>query len=102
MSTPLHEQKHLGRDEALRRLSETPGWTLAEDAASVSREFAFNDFGEALAFINAVGDLAERENHHPDIHCRWNTVRLDLSTHAVGGLSADDFILAAKINRLQG
>lgn len=109
MSTPLHEQKcapceggvpPLGRDEAQKLIAETPGWTLSEDAKSVSREYSFNDFGEALAFINIVGDLAEREGHHPDIHCRWNTVKLDLSTHAIGGLSANDFILAAKINRL--
>ena len=88
------------RDEALKLAAEVNQWDLAEDAKSISRTFEFKDFKGSLAFINAVGALAETENHHPDIHCWWNKVKLDLSTHAVGGLSNNDFILASKINRI--
>ncbi len=88
------------RDEALKLAAEVNHWILAEDAKSISREFLFKDFKEAMAFLNRVADLAESEGHHPDIHCWWNKVKLELSTHAVGGLSNNDFILAAKINKL--
>jgi 4a-hydroxytetrahydrobiopterin dehydratase len=109
MSAPLHEQHcvpceggvlALRREEAFTLAAEASGWDLAEDAKSISRQFVFKDFKEALAFINRVGELAESENHHPDIHCWWNKVKLELSTHAIGGLSNNDFILASKINRL--
>lgn len=109
MDKPLHEQKcvpceggvpSLQRDEALKLAAEVNGWNLASDAKSISHEYTFKDFNEALGFINAVGALAESEGHHPDIHCAWNKVRLELSTHAIGGLSNNDFILASKINRL--
>lgn len=88
------------RDEALKLAAEVNHWMLAEDTKSISREFEFKDFKEAMAFINKVADLAESEGHHPDIHCWWNKVKLELSTHAVGGLSNNDFILASKINTL--
>ena len=107
MPTPLTEQHcvpceggvpSLQRPEALKLAAEVNGWTLAADAKSISREFTFKDFMPALAFVNKVGALAESEGHHPDIHWWWNKVKLELSTHAIGGLSNNDFILAAKIN----
>lgn len=70
------------------------------DNAKITREFAFKDFKEALAFVNNVAALAEEERHHPDISIFYNKVHLDIWTHAVGGLSENDFILAAKIDRL--
>lgn len=82
-------------------LQEVPGWQLSADAKQLSRTFVFRDFPEALAFIHRIGSIAEQEGHHPDIHNVWNTVRLDLSTHAIGGLSRNDFILAANIHQLQ-
>jgi 4a-hydroxytetrahydrobiopterin dehydratase len=109
MDIPLHEQKcvpceggvpSLQKPEALKLAAEVNGWTLADDAKSISRDFSFKDFKQALSFINQVGEVAEAENHHPDIHCWWNKVKLELSTHAIGGLSNNDFIMAAKINRL--
>lgn len=109
MPTPLHEQHcvpceggmpSLPREEAVKLAAEVNHWPLSDDAKSISREFLFKDFKESLAFINKVGELAEAENHHPDIHCWWNKVKLELSTHAVGGLSNNDFILASKINLL--
>ena len=90
----------LTRNMAEKLLAETSGWALPADAKSISREFVFKDSREALAFVNKVGELAESEDHHPDIHWRRNTVKLDLSTHAIKGLSQNDFILAAKINGL--
>jgi 4a-hydroxytetrahydrobiopterin dehydratase len=76
------------------------GWTLAPDAKSIFREFLFKDFKEAMVFVNKVAAIAESEGHHPDIHTWWNKVRLELSTHAIGGLSSNDFIIAAKVNQL--
>ena len=67
---------------------------------SERREFEFADFKEALAFVNAVGEIAEDEGHHPDIHVHWNKVTLVLWTHAIGGLSDNDFIVAAKVDRV--
>jgi 4a-hydroxytetrahydrobiopterin dehydratase len=78
---------------ALRR---TPGWERA--GAEIKRTYRFRDFREALAFVNRVGDLAERAGHHPDIDIRYNTVTLALTTHDAGGLSAKDFDLARTID----
>ena len=77
------------------------GWVLAVDAKQISKKFKFQDFKAALAFVNQVGALAESEGHHPDIHLTdYNQVTISLSTHAIGGLSRNDLILAAKINEL--
>jgi len=88
------------REEAMKIAADVNHWTLAPDAKSISRDFEFKDFKGAMVFVNKVADLAESEGHHPDIHCWWNKVKLELSTHAVGGLSNNDFILASKINTL--
>jgi 4a-hydroxytetrahydrobiopterin dehydratase len=89
----------LTAEEITNYKSQIPNWQISKDQKSISREFRFKDFKEAMSFINKVAELAEREGHHPDIHVSWNRVRLELSTHAIGGLSENDFILAAKINR---
>lgn len=82
-------------------LSRVPGWSLSEDGARIAREWECADFKAALDFANLVADLAEAEGHHPDIHLtQYRRVRLVLTTHAIGGLSNNDFILAAKINGL--
>lgn len=85
--------------EALQTLSAqlNDRWTV-EDGQRLEREFKFKNFVEALAFTNAVGALAEAENHHPDIFLAWGIVRVILWTHKVGGLTENDFILAAKID----
>ncbi len=88
------------REEAEKLMAEIPEWKLAEDGLSIHRQFRFGDFAEALGFVNLVGDLAELEGHHPDITIRWNKVDVLLSTHAIKGLSENDFILAAKIDQL--
>ncbi len=76
-------------------------WTLSEDARHISKKFTFKDFAHALSFVDSVGAIAESEGHHPDIHLiDYKFVTIDLSTHAIGGLSQNDFIVAAKINVL--
>ncbi len=80
-----------------------PGWQASADYKKIIREFQFKDFAEALKFINQVGEIAEKEGHHPNLELySWNHVRITLFTHAIGGLSDNDFILAAKINQLWG
>lgn len=109
MTTPLHEQHcvpceggvpALQKPEALKLAAEVNGWTLSADTKSISKEYSFQDFAQALTFINKVGEIAEAENHHPDIHWWWNKVQLISTTHAIGGLSNNDFILASKLNRI--
>ena len=90
----------LSASEAEPLLRETPGWTLAEEGTRLRRGFEFRDFVEAMRFVNRVADLAEEQGHHPDIAIHWNRVDLTLWTHKIGGLHQNDFILAAKINRL--
>jgi len=82
-------------------LEEVKAWKLKDDTKKIERKFKFKDFKEALAFVNKIGEIAEQEGHHPDITFSWGYVDVELSTHAIGGLSVNDFILAAKINKLQ-
>ncbi len=92
----------LPRAEAERLHGAVPQWVRDDEAHSIQRTFKFKDFREAMAFVNAVADLAEEENHHPDITISYSRVTFLLSTHSIGGLSENDFILAAKIDRLHG
>lgn len=72
-----------------------------EDDKKIFREFKFKNFKEAMEFVNKVAGIAEEEGHHPDLFIHsWNKVRITLWTHAIDGLSENDFILAAKINKL--
>jgi 4a-hydroxytetrahydrobiopterin dehydratase len=73
-------------------------WTLSEKM--LQREFKFKNFIEAMKFINQVAVIAEEEGHHPDIYVFYNKVKLQLTTHAIGGLSLNDFIVAAKVDAL--
>lgn len=77
-----------------------PLWTLSHDGTGIARTFTFEDFAEALAFTNKVGAIAEDEGHHPDLHVSWGKVIVELTTHAIHGLSQNDFIVAAKIDAL--
>jgi 4a-hydroxytetrahydrobiopterin dehydratase len=80
------------------RLAALPGWQIEE--GELTRNFTFKDFLAALAFVNRVGEQAEKAGHHPDIDIRYNRVRLGLVTHDAGGLTAKDFQLAAVIDKL--
>lgn len=70
------------------------------DGKKIKHEFKCKDFKEAMEFVNKIADLAESEGHHPDIHIYYNKVKIVLWTHAIGGLSENDFILAAKIEKV--
>lgn len=75
-------------------------WTLAEGAKSLERAFKFKDFFRTMSFVNAVAHIANIEDHHPDLKVGYNTCHIRYSTHSIGGLSQNDFICAAKIDRL--
>src|SRR5690242_2062446 len=85
--------------EEMLRLVE--GWTLGDDVGSISREWRLEDFVSAIGLIDRVAALAETEDHHPDIRLwAYRNLRVDLTTHDSGGLTLNDFIMAAKIDRL--
>jgi 4a-hydroxytetrahydrobiopterin dehydratase len=86
----------LGKSEVERLLAQVPGWSLG--GKRITKEFKFKNFVEAMKFVNRAADIAEQEGHHPDIHIHYNAVRFDIWTHAIDGLSENDFILAAKID----
>jgi 4a-hydroxytetrahydrobiopterin dehydratase len=90
----------LSSSEATTLLKEIPEWTLSGDAKKISRSFSFKNFAQALAFGNKVGAIAEEEGHHPDLHIEWGRVTVELSTHSIGSLSENDFIVAAKIDSI--
>jgi 4a-hydroxytetrahydrobiopterin dehydratase len=90
----------LSAEAAQGLLREAAGWRLEQNATRLERRFEFRDFVEAMKFVNRVADLAEREGHHPDFAIHWNKVDLTLWTHKIGGLHENDFIVAAKVNRL--
>lgn len=90
---------HLMAGEMEELHKQVPLWDIV-DFHELKRRFKFKNFAEALAFVNKVGALAESESHHPTITFGWGYAEITLFTHAVDGLSENDFILAAKIDRL--
>ncbi|HXQ64904.1 MAG TPA: 4a-hydroxytetrahydrobiopterin dehydratase [Steroidobacteraceae bacterium] len=77
-----------------------PAWHLDDAASELKREFRFKDFYRVMSFVNAVAHIANAEDHHPDLELGYNYCRVRYSTHAIRGLSENDFICAAKIDRL--
>lgn len=91
----------LSRAEAERYLVKLEkGWRLGDDGRAIEREYRFPDFHRTMAFVNAVAWVAHLENHHPDLEVGYDRLRVRYQTHAIGGLSENDFICAAKIDRL--
>jgi 4a-hydroxytetrahydrobiopterin dehydratase len=88
----------LSPDEIKAKLASTPEWSLEQ--GELVRQFQFPDFLGSIAFVNSVAALAEAAGHHPDIDIRYNKVRLALTTHDAGGITAKDFELAAKASEL--
>ncbi|MDP7275552.1 MAG: 4a-hydroxytetrahydrobiopterin dehydratase [Planctomycetaceae bacterium] len=87
------------REEAERLLQDLPGWRLTEDGQRIRREWTARHFVAAMDFFNRVTELVEHEGHHPDLHLvGYRNVAIELWTHAIGGLSENDFITAVKIN----
>jgi len=85
------------RAEALLRELDA-GWRL-NAAGHLERTYTFADFAKAMAFANKVGDVAEEEGHHPDLHVAWGRCKVEIWTHKISGLTESDFYLAAKADR---
>ena len=85
--------------EALR--SELGGGWQVVDGHHLEKEYRFRDFVQALAFTNRVGEMAEEQQHHPDIHLAWGRVRITIWTHKIDGLTESDFVFAARADRLE-
>ena len=90
----------LSLDEIQNKLSKVNEWELNNNKEMIFKKFKFKNFKEALHFINLVGETAEEERHHPDISLGWGYCLIMIHTHAIKGLSVNDFILAAKIDKL--
>jgi 4a-hydroxytetrahydrobiopterin dehydratase len=91
----------LNSEDVTTMLAEVPGWKPTPDRRRIRREWRAKDFAAALEFLNRVGRIAEEENHHPDVHLTgYRHIAIEIWTHAVGGLTENDFILAAKIDAL--
>lgn len=108
-TTPLTEKKcqpceggmePLKADVAKALVGQVPGWTISTDGSTLTRRFEFKGFYKTMAFINAMAWIANRENHHPDFEAGYNYCLVNFTTHAIGGLSENDFICAAQINAL--
>ncbi len=92
---PLGEQE---ARELMGRLDK--GWQLASDGKLIERLFEFNNYYETIAFVNAIAWMAHREDHHPDLEVGYNRCKVRYTTHAINGLSENDMICAAKVDRL--
>jgi 4a-hydroxytetrahydrobiopterin dehydratase len=110
-TTPLHDRHcvackpgspHLIRAEIEPLLAQVQGWTLedGEGHLLLSKMFKFKGFMPAVELVNQIAPIAEAEKHHPDLLVSWGSVTVQLWTHAAGGLTENDFILAAKLDRL--
>lgn len=91
----------LTRDEISQLLPEITPWEVSADAKFIYRRFPFKGFYKTMAFVNAVAWIANQENHHPDLEVGYNYCLIKYTTHAINGLTKNDFICAAKINRLE-
>ncbi|WP_455384510.1 4a-hydroxytetrahydrobiopterin dehydratase [Acidihalobacter prosperus] len=91
----------LPRDQAESLLTQLHAdWSLSADGKEIAREFRFSNYYETMAFVNAGAWISHREDHHPDLEVGYNRCRVRYSTHAIGGLSDNDFICAAKMDDL--
>ena len=90
----------LSSEDIQKKLSELNEWQLNDNKEMIFRKFNFKNFKKALHFINLVGELAEEEGHHPDISLGWGYCLIMIHTHAIKGLSINDFILASKIDQI--
>ena len=80
--------------------AQIPLWTVTPDYKRISRRFDFKNYYKTIAFVNAIAWVAHQENHHPDLSVGYNQCTVIYQTHAIGGLSENDFICAAKIDNL--
>jgi len=90
----------LTTEQAQKMLAQLNDWSLSNDSKVISKHFKFNNYYETLAFVNTTAWISHRENHHPDLTVCYNTCTVNYMTHAIDGLSDNDFICAAKIDAL--
>jgi 4a-hydroxytetrahydrobiopterin dehydratase len=90
----------LASDEAQKYQAKVPGWSLLDGATRISRTYKFRTFAEAFEFVRQVAEAAEKEGHHPDIGFGWGYATVSLQTKKIKGLHENDFIMAAKFDRL--
>ena len=113
MATPLAERHcevctpgtpTLASDAIDRLLEQVPGWSVLQSDGhlSLTRTFRFKGFLPGVDLVNRIAEVAEQEAHHPDLHLSYGVLRVELWTHAAGGLTENDFVLAAKIDALDG
>ena len=88
-------------EKAREMMRELDDWMLIDEAHLLAKSFRFNNFKETMEFVNKIAAIAEEEGHHPDLTITYGAVTVELMTHAIGGLSENDFIVAAKIDQLQ-
>ena len=93
-------EKPFGEKETADYILQVRDWE-AVDNRKLKKDFKFKNFKEVMNFVNKAADLAQEEQHHPNIYIFFNHVKFELSTHAIGGLSENDFIMAAKIDELR-
>lgn len=88
------------KDEISALLPQIPQWKLSSDGKAILRKYSFKDFYQTMAFVNAIAWVANQENHHPDLEVGYNYCNIKFLTHAVNGITKNDFICAAKIDQL--
>ena len=99
--TPRKGKEHaLDQAKVTDLLAQLPGWQVTADGKAIVKDFKFRDFHHTLGFINAVGFMANQEDHHPDLEAGYGHCQILWSTHDVGGLSLNDFICAARVEAL--
>ncbi len=91
----------LSGDRIDELIGQLDGW-MVEQEHHLFKTYTFSDFAEALEFVNRVGEIAEQQGHHPDLHLAWGKVRVEVWTHKIDGLTESDFIFAAKIDAKSG
>lgn len=90
----------LDKKEISNLLTQIPGWEVSQDGKCIKRFYKFDNFYLTMAFVNAIAWIANQEGHHPDLEVGYNYCNITFTTHAVDGLTQNDFICAAKINKL--
>ena len=94
-NTPKFDEKQISDN-----LSKLDNWSVNDEQKMIYKKFNFKTFKQALNFTNKVGEIAESEGHHPDLFFGWGYAKISITTHAIKGLSENDFILAAKIDQI--
>lgn len=97
---PRKGEQALDQAKAMELLAALPGWESADDGKAIGKSFKFKNFYETLGFVNAIGWMANRQDHHPDLEVGYNRCAIRWSTHDVGGLSMNDFICAARVEQI--